>query len=188
MSLKQVVFIAALVGCLLPARGDLIEGRLIENPLLGDPDAEAEAVGQWTGTSLTFLAKFEPDKPSTGFLRDYFTVEGVEGGRFHKEGKVSWNLSGTGWAVHYVLLKDGSVPGTQADLQYYYLYKVSEVQEIINLVGDRVAFDGADRDISHITFLGAPTGVPEAMLTAWYLGLSLLGLGLTKRGLLGFRA
>jgi hypothetical protein len=91
---------------------------------------------------------------------------------------ISWDLTGSGFTLDGVLIKDGNV---QDSGHLYRFYGVSADETLIG--AGTVTFDNPERGISHISFFGSPGGVttPDGGTTA-----ALLGLGLT--GLAGLRA
>ena len=72
-----------------------------------------------------------------------------------------------------MLIKDGSIAGTQGD-QLYRFYGISP-EELTNGSGT-VTFDNPVKDISHLSFFGCPgEHVPDGGMT-----VTLMGLGLSR--------
>ena len=91
---------------------------------------------------------------------------------------VTWNLTGSGFTLDGVLIKDGNVQG-QGMLYRFYGVSADET-----LVGKgTVTFDDPRRSISHITFFGSPggNGVPDGGTTVMLLGAALGALGMARR-------
>jgi hypothetical protein len=94
---------------------------------------------------------------------------------------VTWNLTGSGFTLDGVLIKDGNVQG-QGMLYRFYGVSADET-----LVGKgTVTFDDPRRSISHITFFGSPggNGVPDGGTTVMLLGAALGALGMARRFLM----
>jgi hypothetical protein len=90
----------------------------------------------------------------------------------------SWNLTGSGFTLDGVLIKDGNV---QSKGHIYRFYGVSDDQALIG--SGTVTFDDPVRNISHITFFGSPggNGVPDGGTTVMLLGAALGSLGMARR-------
>lgn len=159
-----------------PAMADVfhVEDFLLED-ILGDPDAELAFVQEETGDpTLQFLAKKNEDgSPDEGDLADEFMVSfmGISA-------DVSWDLTGTGFAMGWILIKDGAIEGDHL----YGLWGVTDDQAIIG--GGEVGFVDQERDVSHVSFFGFPgvngEEVPEPSILL-VLGAGLLGLGIRRR-------
>jgi hypothetical protein len=94
---------------------------------------------------------------------------------------VQWDLTGSGFTLDGVLIKDGNVQG-QGMLYRFYGVSADET-----LVGKgTVTFDDPRRSISHITFFGSPggNGVPDGGTTVMLLGAALGALGMARRFLM----
>jgi len=92
---------------------------------------------------------------------------------------ISWDLTGSGFTLDGVLIKDGvESPGHQL----YRFYGVSADETLIG--SGTVTFDDPVKGISHVSFFGSPggTSTPDGGTTAALLGLALTGLaGLRAR-------
>jgi VPDSG-CTERM motif len=168
----------AIAGLSFSSYASLIDLGLISplpsNPI-GSEQAEADFLEDYLNLSYeldpTVLARInfpEPTPPST---------------------QISWNLTGTGDQLNYVLLKDGS--GTVNDVtgQLYRLYQVSDDQKFASgglqtVMIDQDSNGTPDKGISHITFFGSPgASVPDGGATAMLLGIALASLGAFRRRL-----
>jgi hypothetical protein len=135
------------------------------------------------GTSQ-FLGKFDrnpngPPTPTDGAINisTYVTITVISGNTWD----VSWNLTGSGFTLDGLLLKDGvSGPGAQL----YRFYGVSPDEALIG--SGTVTFDNPVKNISHLSFFGSPGGqVPDGGTTVMLLGTALGALGMVRRFLLG---
>jgi hypothetical protein len=93
--------------------------------------------------------------------------------------QISWNLTGSGFTLDGVLIKDGNV---QTKGHIYRFYGVSADEALIG--SGTVTFDDPVRAISHITFFGSPGGggqVPDGGTTVMLLGAALGSLGMARR-------
>jgi VPDSG-CTERM motif len=92
--------------------------------------------------------------------------------------EISWNLTGSGFTLDGVLIKDGRVQGKG---HIYRFYGVSADEALIG--SGTVTFDDPVRGISHITFFGSPggNGVPDGGTTVMLLGAALGALGMARR-------
>jgi hypothetical protein len=93
---------------------------------------------------------------------------------------VEWNLTGSGFTLDGMLIKDGKIQGSG---EVYKFYGVS-ADETINGEGDVSLADVGrnGRAISHITFFGSPGGtVPDGGTTLMLLGAALGSLGMARR-------
>ena len=91
---------------------------------------------------------------------------------------VSWDLTGSGFTLDGLLIKDGNVQGGG---MLYRFYGVSADETLVG--SGTVTFDNPVRDISHITFFGSPGGgqVPDGGTTVMLLGAALGSLGMARR-------
>jgi hypothetical protein len=107
-------------------------------------------------------------------ISSYVTVTEVSGNTWN----IEWHLSGSGFTLDGVLIKDGRVGGKG---HIYRFYGVS-ADETVDGEGT-VTFDDPVRDISHITFFGSPggNGVPDGGATLMLLGAALGSLGMARR-------
>jgi hypothetical protein len=146
----------------------------VNNPL-GDPAGELDYLqdnGYLPATSQ-FLFKQNSDGTTEGDFGQYFTVSIVG-----NTATISWNLTGSGFTLDGVLIKDGNV---QTKGHLYRFYGVSDDE---TLIGEgTVTFDDPVRDISHISFFGSPggNGVPDGGTTVMLLGAALGSLGMARR-------
>jgi VPDSG-CTERM motif len=93
---------------------------------------------------------------------------------------ISWDLTGSGFTLDGVLIKDGRVQGKG---HLYRFYGVSADETLIG--SGTVTFDNPVRGISHISFFGSPGGqVPDGGTTVMLLGAALGALGMVRRFLM----
>jgi VPDSG-CTERM motif len=106
-------------------------------------------------------------------ISNYVTINQVSGNTWD----ISWNLTGSGFTLDGVLIKDGNVQGKG------HLYRFYGVSADETLVGSgTVTFDNPVKNISHITFFGSPRGqVPDGGTTVMLLGAALGSLGMARR-------
>jgi VPDSG-CTERM motif len=107
-------------------------------------------------------------------ISSYVSVTEVSGNTW----EISWNLTGSGFTLDGVLIKDGRVQGKG---HIYRFYGVSDDQALVG--SGTVTFDDPVRDISHISFFGSPggNGVPDGGTTLMLLGAALGSLGMARR-------
>jgi hypothetical protein len=107
-------------------------------------------------------------------ISQYVTVTELSGNTWN----IEWHLSGSGFTLDGVLIKDGRVQGKG---HIYRFYGVS-ADEALDGEGT-VTFDNPVRDISHISFFGSPggNGVPDGGTTVMLLGAALGALGMARR-------
>jgi hypothetical protein len=119
-----------------------------------------------------FGAKFESDGGVSGDFSQYFTVNFAG-----NTATITWDLTGTGFTLGGVLIKDGAVD----EQQLYRFYGVSADEQVVG--SDTVTFDDPVRDISHISFFVCPGGgqVPDGGTTVMLLGAALGSLGMARR-------
>jgi hypothetical protein len=139
-----------------------------------DENAYLQANNYLPATSQ-FLGKFNA---GGGFengainISNFVTITQVSGDLWN----ISWNLTGSGFTLDGVLIKDGSFNGGQL----YRFYGVSADETLIG--SGTVSFDDPTRDISHISFFGSPGGaVPDGGTTVMLLGGALGALGVARR-------
>jgi hypothetical protein len=131
------------------AQAHLIDQGLFDYDGNSDPDTE-----------LQFIKDTFDDEPAGLQFLDRINLEGEI-----QSVNVTWDLTGSGLQLDYVLVKAGS--------EQVRIYTVSDDQKFVG-GPDEVIFDG-EKGISHISFFGSPgREVPDGGLT-----LGLLGLGLT---------
>jgi hypothetical protein len=122
-----------------------------------------------------FLGKFEAEG---GFengainISQFVTINQISGTTW----EISWDLTGSGFTLDGVLIKDGAID--QQELYRFYGVSADEA-----LVGSgTVSFADLGRDISHISFFGSPGGaVPDGGTTVMLLGAALGSLGMARR-------
>jgi hypothetical protein len=179
--IKQLAAIAVGFMCLGGvAKADLIDlGLRSLTGVLGSPTAEASFIetDQSLSYNLTYLNKFEYGSGWTGggaVSSSYFTITPNSGETANAT--ISWDLTGSGYLLHYVLLKNGR----SGAFHLYHLYGVTADQYLIG--GGDVTING-EKGISHIAFYGVQgtTSVPEGGTTLALLGLGLVGLGAGRR-------
>jgi hypothetical protein len=125
------------------------------------------------GTSQ-YLGKFDA---GGGFengalnISQFVTITQVSGSTWD----ISWNLTGSGFTLDGVLIKDGAVD----QQQLYRFYGVSADETLVG--SGTVTFDNPVRNISHISFFGSPAGVPDGGATVMLLGAGLGALGMVRR-------
>ena len=120
-----------------------------------------------------FLFKQNNDGSTEGNFGQYFTVNMVSGNTWN----ISWNLTGSGFTLDGLLIKDGNVRGQG---MIYRFYGVSDDEALIG--SGTVTFDSPVRNISHISFFGSPGGqVPDGGSTVMLLGAALGSLGMARR-------
>jgi hypothetical protein len=107
-------------------------------------------------------------------ISQFVTINEVSGNTW----EISWNLTGSGFTLDGVLIKDGNVQGKG---HIYRFYGVSADEALIG--AGTVTFDDPVRDISHISFFGSPggQGVPDGGATVMLLGAGLGALGMVRR-------
>jgi hypothetical protein len=94
--------------------------------------------------------------------------------------EISWNLTGSGFTLDGVLIKNGRVQGSG---HIYRFYGVSADEALIG--SGTVTFDNPVRGISHLSFFGSPGGqVPDSGTTMMLLGAALGSLGMARRFLM----
>jgi hypothetical protein len=143
-----------------------------------NPSSELSWLKGYTGNpDLEFLAK--SGAGSEGAIGiSYFTIAGVG----TTEATISWDLTGSGYQLLYVLIKNGVHPTAGAPRNLYRLYAVTPDQ-YFNSNGPQTVGFTFDREISHISFFGTPgVPVPEPT-TLLLLGAGLLGIGALSRKL-----
>jgi hypothetical protein len=153
---------------------------------IGNPAAELNYLqthggGSYQPTFLPatsqFLGKFENNGTITNGsinISTYVTVTVVNESTWN----ISWNLTGSGFTLDGVLIKDGRAGGGEL----YRFYGVSADETLIG--SGTVTFDNPVRGISHISFFGSPGGggqVPDGGTTVMLLGAALGSLGMARR-------
>jgi hypothetical protein len=146
---------------------------------IGNPQQELEFLqnnGLLPATSQ-FLGKFESNgniENGAIDISQFVTINVVSGNTW----EISWNLTGSGFVLDGLLVKDGNVQGQG---MLYRFYGVSADETLIG--SGTVTFDDPVRDISHITFFGSADGVqvPDGGMTVILLGAALGLLGIARR-------
>ena len=106
-------------------------------------------------------------------ISQFVTINEISGNTW----EISWNLTGSGFTLDGVLIKDGRIQGSG---ELYRFYGVSADETLIG--SGTVTFDNPIRDISHISFFGSPGGsVPDGGATVMLLGAGLGALGVVRR-------
>jgi VPDSG-CTERM motif len=152
--------------------------QFFTNGPIGNPSQELsflQNTGALPGTSQ-FLGKFE----NSGAVEDgainisqFVTLDMINANTW----EISWNLTGSGFTLDGVLIKDGNVQGKG---MLYRFYGVSADEKLIG--SGIVTFDSPVRGISHLTLFGSPGGsVPDGGATVMLLGLGLSSLGIVRR-------
>jgi VPDSG-CTERM motif len=93
---------------------------------------------------------------------------------------ISWNLTGSGFTLCGMLIKDGA--GGMPGQQLYRFYGVSPDEALIG--SGTVSFADIGRNgfnISHVSFFGCAGGVPDGGTTVMLLGAALGALGIVRR-------
>ena len=134
-------------------------------------------------SGLVHLGKMMENGPESDplnlFADGYITVSGYDNSDVDSA-IVSWDLTGTGYRMAAVFVKDGQPAGAT-------LYSVSFDQRYVSS-GDQVVImnpdAGGNGGISHISFFGLPTkDVPDGGMTVVMLGCALAAIGLISRRL-----
>jgi hypothetical protein len=159
--------------------------QFFHNGPIGNPSDELSYLqthggGSYQPTFLPatsqYLGKFEDTSGvENGAINisTYVTVTMVSGNTWN----ITWNLTGSGFTLDGVLIKDGTV---QRQGMLYRFYGVSADEALIG--SGTVTFDNPVKNISHITFFGSPGGnVPDGGTTVMLLGGALSVLGMARR-------
>jgi hypothetical protein len=171
-----IAVLTALVGLgLLQAQAHLLDPQqfTLASPLGSGTSENTYLINNgYLPATSQYLGKFEKDGThENGAIQisNYVTVTMVSASTWD----ISWNLTGSGFTLDGVLIKDGvESPGNQL----YRFYGVSADETLIG--SGTVTFDHPVKGISHISFFGSPGGVttPDGGTTAALLGLALTGL------------
>jgi protein with PEP-CTERM/exosortase system signal len=175
--LKYLVVTAiAVAGLASQSNASLTDLGLIQ-PLPSSPIGSEQAEADFVETYLGLSFQLQPVLPK---------IEDPAGGA--SSFNISWDLTGTGLQLNFVLVKDGAAAGTGGD-QLYRLYGVTDDQKLASGSPQTVMIDQdnngtPDKAISHITFLGsAAPSVPDGGATVMLLGTALGCLGALRRRL-----
>jgi protein with PEP-CTERM/exosortase system signal len=152
------------------------------NSPIGSPSADltylqSNGGGSYTPTFLPatseFLFKQNRDDTTDGTFGQYFKITKESNTTW----QISWNLTGSGFTLDGVFLKDGvSNPSNQL----YRFYGVSANEMLIG--SGIVAFNNPVKNISFVEFFGSPGGaVPDGGATVMLLGAALGVLGMARR-------
>jgi hypothetical protein len=176
-------------GPLPPTPAHLLSPFQFEVSGLGNPAGELNYLqtnggGSYQPTFLPATSQYLGKFNNNGSIENgainistYVTVNMVSGNTW----EISWNLTGSGFTLDGVLIKDGST-GHGGD-QLYRFYGVSADETLIG--SGTVTFDDPVKNISHITFFGSPGGqVPDGGTTVMLLGAALGALGMARRFLM----
>jgi len=147
-----------------------------QNPIGSGTDENTFLQGQGLLPATSqFLGKFEAEG---GFengainISQFVTINQLSGNTW----EISWNLTGSGFTLDGVLIKDGRAGGGEL----YRFYGVSADEALVG--SGTVTFDNPVRDISHISFFGSSgPGVPDGGTTLMLLGAALGSLGMARR-------
>ena len=148
---------------------------LVTGPL-GNPSDELAYLqsNSFLPATSQFLFKQNNDGSTDGNFGQYFTVTMTTGNSWD----ISWNLTGSGFTLDGILIKDGTIPHTGQEL--YRFYGISADETLIG--SGTVTFDDPVKNISHISFFGSPGGqVPDSGTTVMLLGAALGSLGMARR-------
>jgi hypothetical protein len=147
----------------------------------GTQEANYLIANGYMDASCQYLGKFNAGGTTENGainISQYVTVTFSADGQ---SADVSWNLTGSGFLMCGILIKDGTVNQPN---QLYGFYGVTADQELIG--SGTVSFADFDRQISHISFFGHPGGqVPDGGTTVMLLGAALGSLGMARRFLKG---
>ena len=160
--------------------------QFFNNGSIGNPDAELSYLqthggGSYVPTFLPATSQYLGKYNQGGVVENgainissYVTITETAGNAWH----ISWNLTGSGFTLDGVLIKNGNVQGKG---HIYRFYGVSADETVIG--EGIVTFDNPVRGISHITFFGSPggNGVPDGGTTVMLLGAALGSLGMARR-------
>jgi VPDSG-CTERM motif len=157
--------------------------QFFTNGPIGNPAAELNYLqthggGSYQPTFLPatsqFLFKMNNDGTTDGDFGQYFAINMVSGNTWD----ISWNLTGSGFTLDGLLIKDGNVQGLG---MLYRFYGVSADEVLVG--SGTVTFDDPVKNISHISFFGSPGGqqVPDGGTAVMLLGAALGVLGIARR-------
>ena len=148
-----------------------------QSPLGNGPEEAAYLSSHgYTDECCQYLGKYNQGGPfENGAINisQFVTVTEVSANSWD----ITWNLTGSGFTLCGVLIKDGKVQGSG---HLYRFYGVSPDEALVG--SGTVTFDNPVRGISHISFFGcAGQGVPDGGTTVTLLGAALGALGIVRR-------
>lgn len=153
--------------------------RELATPLMGI-DGAAAYIEMDQGLASGFLTYLNKCDPDDGFSNDGAVDGSHFGGTFidnETNATVSWDMTGTGFGMNYVFLKDGRE--SQGGPYLYHLYGVTP-DETFNSMGDQLVTINGIKRISYVAFFGSKA-VPEGGATLILLGLALGATEMTRR-------
>ena len=172
-----VSFALALAGLTLTATAELVDPTFFTTTTeIGNPTQERSflqgtatltlqlggtAPNPAFGSSLTYLAQ-NPGQSGAVSITNFNVVPTGPPNNPNTTANVSWNLTGTGFGLSYVLIKDGQRGDNGSYL--YALYSVSADEATVGVNQSVQVTPNADKAISHITFF-----VPEPSTWAMLL-------------------
>jgi VPDSG-CTERM motif len=189
-SKKAALFAVAVCAAMLAfsqnASAHLLEPhQFFNNGPIGNPSNELNYLqthggGSYQPTFLPATSQYLGKKDAaTGFengainISQYVTVKRPAANTW----EISWNLTGSGFTLDGVLIKNGRVQGSG---HIYRFYGVSADEALVG--SGTVTFDNPVRNISHLTFFGSSGGVvPDGGTTVMLLGAALGALALVRR-------
>jgi hypothetical protein len=190
LPILSAAFCAVMLAFSHNASATLLEPfQFFTNGPIGNPAAElnylqTQGGGSYQPTFLPatsqYLGKFDDNgsiENGAINISTYVTINVVSANTW----EISWNLTGSGFTLDGLLIKDGNVQGLG---MLYRFYGVSADEALIG--GGTVTFDDPVRGISHISFFGSPggNGVPDGGTTVMLLGVALGALGMARRFLM----
>lgn len=170
-----------------------LETYFLEGALSGTGSETTFVEDESSVSPLTYLNKYGEEDDVLTWVDDgalsndsgYFSIDLPleDDGEPGSTGSVQWDLTGSGWQLRYVLVKDGTMPERG---HLYSLFEVTPDQYLASGGWQGICF-GADcehdKGISHVSFFGergGSTKVPEPS-SLLLLGASLLSFGLVRR-------
>jgi hypothetical protein len=164
------------------ALADLDVGQQFAASIPGGGNEEAQFLidGGFMDDCCQFLGKFEADEQvfENGAINisDFVEINQISGSTW----EISWDLTGSGFTLCGVLIKDGTAEPGSGDSIFSFFDVINNEGLIgsgtVEFTGD---FEG--RDISHISFFGCAGGVPDGGTTVMLLGAALSTLGVARR-------
>lgn len=176
------------------AKADAVWIDTFTSDVMGPPASELKYIENKLGIDdLVYLAKISDEGWEYGVagLAGAFGTDAVD----EVSGDVWWDLTGSDYALSYILVKDGKYKDL-GDGQIYALFSVTDDQKLFSGPEEIGFLSGYDdlgnpvyypKKISHITFFGSdyisvppPPQVPEPS-TLLLIGTGVLGLGIFGR-------